>query len=172
MVPSTGFVSVPTIARRFLTNGSAFLLRTDDGAYQLTSLPAYQTADDRPLLLIGTFNKIFDYSRGIFRDLHYRFRSTLGESDQLVVCGYSFGDKGVNAEIIEWYFAKRNRKLLIIDSDCEQLFANARGAIQKHWKDDWVKNESIKFIAGGLEDVGIDEFMGVISRDGRCSGCC
>ena len=58
------------------------------------------------MLLVGTFNKVSEYSQGIFRELHYRFRRTLHKADQLVVCGYSFGDKGINSEIIEWYYAK------------------------------------------------------------------
>ena len=66
--------------------------------------------ESMPLLLIGTFNKVAEYSRGIFLDLHHRFRSTLREADRLVVCGYSFGDKGINTAVIEWYYAKRGRR--------------------------------------------------------------
>ena len=48
------------------------------------------TAVFPPLLLIGTFNKITEYSSGIFRELHYNFRSKINKAGQLVVCGYSF----------------------------------------------------------------------------------
>ena len=41
-------------------------------------------ADYRPILLIGTFNKISQYTSGMFLDLHYRFRA-IGEADQLVI---------------------------------------------------------------------------------------
>ena len=111
-----------------------------------------RAVDGRPLLLIGTFNKIPDYTRGIFRELHHQFRQTLHESDQLLVCGYSFGDKGINTDIIEWYYAQRGRRLRIIHPNPEKLERDARGAVQYNW-DKWKKNDGIKFIRKKLEDV-------------------
>ena len=124
-----------------------------------------RSLDGRPLLLIGTFNKISEYSQEIFRELHYRFRSTLNESDQLVVCGYSFGDKGINSEIVEWYRAKRERRFLVIDPDPIELVTNARGAIRNRW-DEWEKSGSIKLISKPLECVDADEVLQAI-----CCSC-
>ena len=122
-----------------------------------------QTArGNMPLLLIGTFNKDVEYSRGIFLDLHHRFRSTLREADQLVVCGYSFGDKGINTAILEWYYAKRGRRLLIIHPDRDKLVCNARAAIQGNFKDVWTDSKSIEFMASRLEDVDVVEFLRMI----------
>ena len=139
-------------------NGDYNHTKTVTGNFQLA-------LDGRPLLLIGTFNKISDYSQGMFRELHYRFRSTIQEANQLVVCGYSFGDKGINSEIIQWYYAKRGRRFIIIHPDCNELVKNARGAIKNKW-DKWEKNGSVKLIPKQLEDVGIEEFLGAI----RCPG--
>ena len=122
-----------------------------DGEYQTT-------LDGRPLLLIGTFNKIPDYTRGIFRELHHQFRQNLHESDQLLVCGYSFGDKGINTDIIEWYYAKRGRQLRIIHPNPEKLKQDARGAVQHNW-DRWKENDGIKFICKKLEDVKESELF-------------
>ena len=114
-----------------------------------------------PLLLIGTFNKITEYSSGIFRELHYHFRSTIKKAGQLVVCGYSFGDKGINSEIIEWLYGDRKRRLVIIDpADPDSLRINARGAIQKHW-DEWKINGALIIIKKPFENVEIEDFMGV-----------
>ncbi len=122
-----------------------------------------QTAvDGRPLLLIGTFNKISEYSSGIFRELHYRFRSTIMEADQMVVCGYGFGDKGINTEIIDWIYSRRGRRLLIIHPDPDGLVDNARGSIQNNWPE-WKKNGSISIMSKRFEDVGIDEFAAALA---------
>ncbi len=139
-------------------DGRHYRTKTANGAWQWA-------LDGRPQLLIGTFNKIYDYSRGMFRDLHYRFRLALRGADQLVVCGYSFGDKGINSEIIEWYYAERGRRFVIIHPDRNELVTHARGAIQEHW-DKWDKNGSVGFITKRLEDVGTDEFLRAI----RCPG--
>ena len=129
--------------------------RTDDGTFQLA-------LDGRPELLMGTFNKITNYSVGIFRELHYHFRSILRNANQMVVCGYSFGDKGINSEIIEWYYAKRGRRFVIIHPDRYGLVGNARGAITNKW-DEWKDRGSIAFIEKRLECVGVEEFMAAIS---------
>ena len=125
-----------------------------DGRYQMA-------VDGRPLLLIGTFNKVAEYSHGIFLDLHHQFRSTLREADQLVVCGYSFGDKGINTAVIEWYYEKRGRRFLIIHPDCDELGSNARGAIRGKWNK-WVADNSIESIDSYLEEVDADQFLRMI----------
>ena len=112
----------------------------------------------RPKLLIGTFNKISEYTRGMFRDLHYRFPSMLQEVDQLMVCGYAFGDKGINSEVINWYYAKRDRHLIVVHPHPDKLVSNARGAIRHKWGD-WKSRGSLTLITKRLEDVGRDEIM-------------
>ena len=138
-------------------NGDYYHTRTDDGVLQ--------TPLGRPLFLIGTFNKISDYSRGIFLELRYRFRSTINTADQIMICGYGFGDKGINAEIIKWYYNKRGRRLVIIHPDPDILITNARGAIRNKWSD-WEENGSIEFISKRLEDVCLDEFAALIALSG------
>ena len=118
--------------------------------------------DGRPLLLIGTFNKISEYSSGIFRELHHRFRSTIMDANRMVICGYSFGDKEINNEIIDWYYGKRGWQLVIIHPNPDSLVANARGAIQKHWPE-WEENGLISIISKRFEEVRIDEFDGALA---------
>ncbi len=130
--------------------------RGSDGKFQFS-------LDGRPILLIGTFNKIPKYTQGIIRELHYQFRQTLLKSDQLLVCGYSFGDKGINTEIIEWYYAERGRRLLIIHPNSEELVANARGAIRNKW-DGWAENGGVRLISKRFEDVKKDELLDYLKK--------
>ncbi len=132
-----------------------------DGDYNHTKTKAghwRDAVDGRPLLLIGTFNKFEQYSKGIFLDLHHRFRSTLREADRLLVCGYSFGDKGINTAIVEWYYASRGRSLLIIHPNPDELVSNARGAIRNKWKE-WNARNSVDLIAKRLEYVDADDIF-------------
>ena len=118
----------------------------------------------RPLLLIGTFNKIYAYTSGIYGELHHRFRATISEADQMVICGYSFGDKGINIAIIEWFYDRPGRRLVIIHPAPDSLLAGARPAIQRVWTDEWKKCNSISTIEKRLEDVRIDEFSEAIGN--------
>ena len=138
-------------------NGDHYHTKTKDGEFQWP-------IDGRPLLLIGTFNKISQYSSGIFLDLYYRFRTTLRAADKIVICGYSFGDKGINAELNNWYYEERGRQFVIIHPNPDCLIATARPAIQRISAEVWQKNDSISFIAKKLEEVGIDEFSEAIGN--------
>ena len=137
-------------------SGDYYHTQTADGKLQWP-------IDGRPLMLIGTFNKISAYSSGIFGELHYRFRSTINEANQMVICGYGFGDKGINIEILEWYFDKPERRVVIIHPDPDSLFASARPAIQRVWNGRWKKSRSVATIKKRLEDVDIDEFAATIA---------
>lgn len=137
-------------------NGYFYHTTTQDGELQFP-------IDGRPLLLIGTFNKIAQYSSGIFLDLYYHFRTTLREADQLVICGYGFGDKGINSELIDWYYDQRGRRVVVIHPDPDNLVAAARPAIRRIW-DVWTENNSISTIEKRFEDVGIDEFSEAIGN--------
>ena len=137
-------------------SGDYYYTQTEDGERQWP-FPG------RPLLLIGTFNKISAYSSGIFGELHQRFRSTIAEANQMVICGYGFGDKGINIEILEWYYDKRGRRLVIIHPDPDSLVDSARPAIQRVWTDEWEKSNSISIIRKRFEDVDIDEVAAMIA---------
>ncbi len=85
-----------------------------------------------PRLLAGTFNKIFDYNSEVFLELHHRFHRGLRNCQTLVVCGYGYGDKGVNTRIAEWRHRPSEPKLLIIDpAEPSKIVQKARGAIQR-----------------------------------------
>ena len=53
------------------------------------------------MLLLGPVNAVPEYGSGIFRELSYCYRSTIGQANTMVVCGYGFGDRGVNSELID-----------------------------------------------------------------------
>ena len=96
--------------------------------------PLYEhvLASEGPRILAGTFNKILDYSSEVFIELHHRFHRALRDCRTLVICGYGFGDKGVNTRIAEWRHKSWNPKLLIIDPAApSKIVQRARGAIQR-----------------------------------------
>ena len=109
--------------------------------------------DARPLLLTGTFNKPALYSRSAMVDIHYRFRKILAESQTLIVCGYSFGDKAINTQVIYWYGP--GRSLVVIDPRPKsELISTARYAASLV-----LVRETTRFICKSLEDVQRDELM-------------
>ncbi len=117
--------------------------------------------DGRSRCLVGTLNKLEEYSTEMFCNLHSCFRSTISAVDRLVICGYSFGDKGINERIIEWIRGGESRRFVIIDPHREDLKTNACDVMKNDW-DMWEKNESIKIIPKRLECVDIDDLKEAI----------
>jgi hypothetical protein len=67
-----------------------------------------------PAIILGSFNKLSEYSRGINFDLQCLFAKHLNMCNRLIISGYSFGDKGINSRIINWLYGNHQRKIIII----------------------------------------------------------
>jgi len=102
---------------------------------QQWSLPCLQTkhgllepdqADDmRPVLCVGSYNKLFLYPREIFSQLWSLFVLNMQRCDYLVVCGYGFRDVGVNSAIAAWLTdCHRQRLMIVVHPDPGHLSLN------------------------------------------------
>jgi hypothetical protein len=109
-------------------------------------------SDGRPMFLAGTFNKMLQYTAGIYTDLHYRFYQRLQGTKRLVVCGYSFGDKGINTRIVEWLHSAADHKMVIVHPRPDGLRATARGAVSRNWGA-WRDAAKLTLVVKGVEDV-------------------
>ena len=107
--------------------------------------------DGRPLLLIGTFNKMLRYTSGIYAELYYQLLRSLRHAKRLVVCGYGFGDKGINNQIVEWINSSSEHKVTIVDPKPEKLKRTARFAISSKW-DEWINDDKLIIISKGIEE--------------------
>lgn len=120
-----------------------------------------ETIDRRPMLLAGTFNKMFQYTRGIYADLYCHFYRSLPHFQRLVVSGYSFGDKGINTRIAEWIYSAPDRRILLIDPEPEKLKLSARGAISNKW-DEWIDQRKLTILKKGIEDTLWNEIRDIL----------
>lgn len=115
----------------------------------------------RPYMLAGTFNKMLRYTGGVYGDLHGEFHRSLRMAHALVVGGYGFGDKGINAEILYWAWATPKNSIVVIHPDAERLRAHARGAISKNWE---LLSErgKLKTIPARFEGAGWNDVRGLL----------
>jgi hypothetical protein len=120
-------------------------------------LPSAES-EDLPVLLVGTFNKMLNYTSAFFLPLHFAFFRELDRTDRLIVCGYSFGDKGINQHIVNWLDGKHHRRMAIVNGCDEQILVeDARGVIRFHW-DKWKSNKQlVLFLEKKLRCVGWEE---------------
>jgi hypothetical protein len=122
------------------------------------NIPPRDISTDSPVLIVGSFNKLRDYSRGIIFDLQCLFSKYLNESNRLILSGYSFGDQGINSRIINWLYGERDRKIIIIHKNEDELFQNARPAIRRILHGDTKEKTSlINIIPKWFEETDWDE---------------
>ena len=126
-------------------NGDYWHTRTPDGRVQ-------KPLDARPAFLIGTFDKILRYTDEIYIDLHFRFLSVFRNTGCLIVCGYGFRDKAINAQTIRWIYGNIGNRLIVVHRDPQDLFSNARNAVRREFEH-WIKQGKLVTVSRYLEDV-------------------
>ena len=105
-----------------------------------------------PMLLIGRFNKELEYTSGIFEELHYQFYRSLRQIRRLVICGYGFGDKGINRKINQWVFSSPDCKIAVVDPNTEKF----KRVIPNYWNE-WRKQNRLTIIQKRIEKVSWQE---------------
>ena len=108
--------------------------------------------NESPQLLIGSLNKLQEYTRGIYFELQSLFYRRLNKINNLVISGYSFGDQGINSRIINWLLKSKDNKVVIIHPDAENLKHNSRSAIHNKWGF-FVKSGALRIIPKYIEKV-------------------
>lgn len=93
----------------------------------------HELLDQLPFFLIGTFNKLWNYTDTVYLELYHRAFRILEGTDVLVVVGYGFGDKGINKRITDWILRSGIRRLVVVDLYACDLCERARGAIAGKW---------------------------------------
>jgi hypothetical protein len=112
----------------------------------------YEKADGRPKILVGTFNKMLNYLTDIFTALFCLFYYHLSNAQRLVICGYGFGDQGINTRIIQWFYSSPDHKITIIHPAPEKLKRAARGAISNKW-DEWISQNRLIILPKRIQEI-------------------
>ena len=105
----------------------------------------------KPLILVGTFNKIWEYTHSIFSDIHCQFNNSLRNSNIMIISGYSFSDKGINTRIAEWMYKSDGNNLIVIHPEPDELKNYARGSISNKWEK-WIEEKKLKVIEKKIEN--------------------
>jgi hypothetical protein len=117
---------------------------------------AYYRDNLRPMLLIGSLNKLVAYNRGLYFKLHVLFYQYLKNSKYLIISGYGFSDQGINSRIIDWLFSSRENRIILIHKDINYVKKSARNYIK--WNiDRYVEMGIMKVIPKFIQDTSWDE---------------
>jgi len=115
----------------------------------------------RPLLLMGTFNKMLSYTAGLYGDLHCNFHHSLSQNSVMIICGYGFRDKGINTKIAQWVTANQERRLVVVHPRPTNLIAQARGVIANNWES-WQRRDQLRIIEASVHDIAWEDIRSQI----------
>lgn len=73
-----------------------------------------------PSFLSGQ-SKVFQYNRGIFADMQYRFQQALRENNLIVMSGYGWGDVPINFHLQYWLDKYKHNRLVLLHKDAHNL---------------------------------------------------
>lgn len=118
-------------------------------------------ADGRPVLLAGTFDKPLAYDSTVYADQHYRFHESLRRTRTVVVFGYGFRDKAINARLIGWLNGAPDRRLIVGHGDVESLVGGARFAIGGKWNR-WIRDGRLRVIEKWVADTSWDDVIDLL----------
>ena len=147
-------------ARRGTSEVDVYVRLTGDDPTGIDSSPVaargshWVVPDASPEILVGTYNKILDYTRPFHLDSLVVFRRALMATRTVVVSGYSFRDKGVNTLLIDWCNKRsKRRRLVVVDPNlvCDTPPDTARGAIEKHWRQ-WVRDGRLRPVKARFDE--------------------
>ncbi|MFP4015773.1 MAG: SIR2 family protein [Halanaerobiales bacterium] len=138
------------------------------GGYFFAQIDGSPESDDflvepHPLTLTGRSNKILEYNRSIYVDLHYNFYRILPTANTLLISGYSFNDKGINSWLIDWMYSSLEHKIIFIHPRAANCIEKARPGIKRHWKK-WEEEGKIQIQPVAIEEFSWSKFKKIQSK--------
>jgi len=72
-----------------------------------------------PKFLTGSYNKMLDYSYGIFEDVHYIYKKFLKDHNSIIMSGYGWNDRGINGILFDWIYSSARNKIILLHKNPE-----------------------------------------------------
>jgi hypothetical protein len=111
-----------------------------------------------PWFLAGTHRKANQYGFGIYGEMHFRFHRLLNEHSTIAMSGYGWGDRGINGRLMEWLHAPRDRRLILMAEDVDNLVSFSSSALWHRYKP-LVEAGRIAPVRKWMQDLTMDEVM-------------
>jgi len=109
------------------------------------------------LLLVGSYNKLSEYTSGIFAFILGQFNYRLLKCNKLIIIGYGFHDSGINKQISNWVYTNKKNRVVLIDPNIEKI-KNDKTLFAFHFEE-WVKKGILKLIHNNIEYVSYDDIL-------------
>jgi hypothetical protein len=111
---------------------------------------------ENPLLIFGIDNKLQSIDPYLY--LTYQFREWSFRSQIIVCMGYSFGDSYINRIVFQALQTDANKRLLIIDKNCENIEAKLSRICFEEMRFELPDNK-VRYLAYGVKQLFEDDLL-------------
>lgn len=118
----------------------------------------------KPIFLAGTYNKIFAYSSGIFSDIYYWFHKLLKEHNIIIMSGYGWNDKGINARLMNWIGRSFDKHLYLLHENPEEDIRDKSKSAMGYRYNKLVEDGRLIPIKKWLSNMGMEELFEEIRK--------
>lgn len=118
--------------------------------------------DELPAVLTGTTVKEQTYGIYLFGDIFFKFREYLSQHDTVIVCGYGWGDKGINHRLYQWLGDGDDHRIIILHNDPNEKIEN-----KKFWGFKWDEchgARKVRIVEKWLSDCAIADLVPYFDR--------
>jgi len=95
--------------------------------------------------------------------LYCELRHALRETERLIVCGYGFGDKGINGQIGEWVASSAQNVMVVVDPKPESFNRRARPHIFFDW-DRLLQSNRLVLVRSWIQDTSWKDIKDAIKK--------
>jgi hypothetical protein len=120
--------------------------------------------DAIPLILTGSYNKLYSYNFGIFHKIHNEFEDCLWKHKRIIMSGYGWNDKGINHRILEWLSSSLANKLILLHRNPDEDIKLKSISPMWHRYDDLVAEGRLIPIKKWLSEITFNEIKDYVTE--------
>lgn len=154
--------------RQFLVAGKVVTARAEPHSNQVwengsgKKLEPFTTV---PSFLTG-HNKVTSYNSGIYAEMIYGFHSALRENSIVVMCGYGWGDVGINLRLESWLDQRAEHRLILLHNDDPDMLFTRSPQLDRSYSS-WQSDKKLTLVKKWLCELSADEILQEIEKAQR-----
>ncbi len=106
-----------------------------------------------PVFITGMDNKMLSYTYGIIADMYYVFLDSMRSIDYLIMSGYGWNDRGINARLRDWLNSSSHKKLILLHERPNKIRDDSK--MGWHYFDRWKRLSKLITVPKYLKDTAL-----------------
>lgn len=154
--------------RQFLVGGKVATAQAEPRPNQVwksSSGQELQPFSTVPSFLTGG-NKVLSYNSGLYAEMIHGFHNALLENTTVVMCGYGWGDAGINLRLESWLDQCVDRRLVLLHNDHPEKLFDRSVQLDRSYPG-WLSERKLHLVGKWLSELTGDEILQEVDKSLR-----